>query len=125
MAAQSPVTDYPFTEAPASVELRFTLRGYDCSLVLKDITGQAVLTRLDGAISHLEKIGSQPTAHDAATAAPATNGHAQAAFDSIAPTCPTHGKAMKQSQHGGWFCPVKVAADDGTGKAVFCKQKVS
>jgi hypothetical protein len=41
-----------------------------------------------------------------------------------APTCPTHGKPMQPSKHGGgWFCPVKVADDDGTGKPVYCKQR--
>lgn len=114
MAAQAPTQEYPFTEAPASVELRFTLRGYDCSLVLKDVTGQAALTRLDTAITHLEKIGSQPNA------APATNGHAATGTP---PTCPTHGKAMKASQRGGWFCPAKLIEDDGSGKPIYCKAK--
>ena len=41
-----------------------------------------------------------------------------------APLCSTHGKPMRQSQHGGWFCPVKIADDDGTGRPVYCKQKV-
>lgn len=113
--AESPITEYPFTEAPASVELRFTLRGYDCSLVLKDVTGQGALTRLDTAITHLEKIGSEPNAP-----APATNGHAATG---TAPICPTHGKPMKPSQRGGWFCPVKLLEDDGSGKPVYCKAK--
>lgn len=37
------------------------------------------------------------------------------------PLCPIHNKPMKPSQHGGWFCPVKIAEDDGTGKPVYCK----
>ena len=41
-----------------------------------------------------------------------------------APVCPTHGKPMQASKYGGWYCPVKIADDDGTGKAVYCKQKV-
>jgi len=40
-----------------------------------------------------------------------------------APICPTHNKPMKASQHGGWYCPVKIAEDGGDGKPVYCKQK--
>jgi len=116
MAAQTPIPDYPFTEAPASVELRFTLRGYDCSLVLKDVTGQSVLTRLDAAITHLEKIGSAPNA----TPAPATNG---TAANGTPPMCPIHNSPMKLSRHGGWYCPAKILDDDGSGKPVYCKAK--
>ena len=50
------------------------------------------------------------------------NGHA---LEAAAPICPTHGKAMKPSQRGGWYCPVKIAEDDGAGHPVYCKQKAS
>jgi hypothetical protein len=41
--------------------------------------------------------------------APTTNGSGGV------PVCPTHGKPMKLSQYDeGYFCPQKVAADDGT-----------
>ena len=40
------------------------------------------------------------------------------------PICPTHKSVMKRSQHGGWFCSVKVADDDGRGKPIYCKQSV-
>ena len=40
-----------------------------------------------------------------------------------APLCPTHGKPMKQGKGGGWYCPVKLLEDDGTGKPVYCKQR--
>jgi len=44
--------------------------------------------------------------------------------DGAAPICPTHNKPMLASKHGsGWYCPVKVADDDGTGKPVYCKQR--
>jgi hypothetical protein len=52
------------------------------------------------------------------------NGTSDAGNES-APLCPTHNKPMKPSKYGdGWYCPVKVADDDGTGKAVYCKQRV-
>ena len=41
-----------------------------------------------------------------------------------APLCPTHSKPMKASKHGGWYCPVKIADDDGTGKPAYCRQRV-
>jgi len=42
-----------------------------------------------------------------------------------APLCPTHNKPMKPSKHGkGFYCPVKIADDDGTGRPVYCKQQV-
>ena len=51
---------------------------------------------------------------------PTTNG----AKINGAPQCPTHNRPMQPSKHGGYFCPVKVADDDGTGKAAYCKQRV-
>lgn len=39
------------------------------------------------------------------------------------PMCPTHNKPMKAGQRGGWYCPTRIADDDGTGKPVYCKQK--
>ena len=45
------------------------------------------------------------------------------ATPSDAPTCPTHNKPMKQGKRG-WYCPVKIADDDGTGRPVYCKQTV-
>jgi len=41
-----------------------------------------------------------------------------------APLCPTHGTPMRESQYGGWYCPVKVADDGGDGRPVYCRQKV-
>ena len=57
----------------------------------------------------------------------ASNGAAAAAQSNggIAPLCPTHGTPMKASKFegGGHYCTQKIADDDGTGKAVYCKQK--
>jgi len=56
------------------------------------------------------------------------NGHAPSngnSHNGTAPLCPTHGTPMKRSQHGsGWYCSTKIAEDDGTGKPVYCKQRV-
>ena len=39
------------------------------------------------------------------------------------PLCPTHNRPMKMGKGGSWYCPVKVADDDGTGRPVYCKQR--
>ena len=36
------------------------------------------------------------------------------------PACPTHKTPMKRGKRG-WFCPVKLLDDDGTGRPVYCK----
>lgn len=108
-----------FTEAPASCTVKFYIGDYDAMLTLRDMTGQALLAKLPALLSTLGKMGATPTYRrrdaDPASNGQATNGNAQ--------ICPTHGKPMKESQHGGWFCPVKIADDDGSGKPVYCKAK--
>lgn len=47
-------------------------------------------------------------------AAPSTTATADA------PTCPTHGCAMKQGRRG-WYCPTKILDDGGDGRPVYCK----
>jgi len=49
---------------------------------------------------------------------------AQAEPTAEPPLCPVHNVRMKRSKYGGWYCPVKIADDDGTGKPVYCKQRV-
>ena len=41
----------------------------------------------------------------------------------LPPSCPTHNRPMQRGKRGDWYCPVKVADDDGTGKPVYCKQR--
>ncbi len=102
------------SEAPASVTVRLPYRGRDVMLTLRGATGGEVLGRLDVALTWLEQHGATP--------APA--GMAAAAAD-VAPTCPTHGRPMKAGRKGGWFCPAKVAEDDGAGRPVYCRQRVN
>ena len=83
-------------------------------LTLRDDSGAALLPKVQAAIEHLNKMGAQPNG----------KGNGGNGGNGNAPTCPTHGRPMKPSKHGGWYCPVKVADDDGTGKPVYCKQKV-
>jgi len=107
---------FTFTEAPASCNVRFTWRGFDTMLTLRDTSGKALLDKMGAALDTLEKLGAEPTGYRSNGQNATTNGNA--------PLCPTHGQPMKPSKYGGWYCAVKIADDDGTGRAVYCKQKV-
>ena len=100
------------TEAPASVTVKLAYRGHDVMLTLRGLDGRSVLGRLDVALTWLEQHGATPAPVGARAAA-------------AAPTCPTHGGAMKAGKRGGWFCPVKIADDDGAGRPIYCRQRVS
>jgi hypothetical protein len=73
-------------------------------------TVNELLGRVDKLLSTLIDSGYGPMATSVATPE-----------NPSAPLCPIHKKPMKQSQYGGWFCPQKVADDDGSGKPVYCK----
>jgi len=96
-----------FTEAPASVNLKFNYKGFSgVMLTLRASTGTEVLTKLDGALIALEKMGAIP------------NGKPVSSQNGDTPSCQHHG-SMKRSQHfAGWYCPKKL--DNGK----YCSQKV-
>ena len=104
---------YGFTEAPASINFRFTHHGYTCQLTLRDATGIGVIEKLDSAIQFLEKRG----------VVPAANGHSTNGNEST-PTCPDHNKPMKASKFGGWYCPVSVGEHPQTGEKLYCTHKI-
>jgi len=108
-------------EAPVSWTVRYTSpEGFDCMLTLRGTEVKAVMGQAKAAVEAMVKAGCKPQAsHTPAVASGNGNGHS----DDAAPMCPTHNKPMKRSQRGGWYCPAKVADDDGTGKPVYCKQK--
>jgi len=112
-------------EALASFSVKaFSPSGFDCMLTIRDSNTQNLMKRAEGVLAWLTVKNFTPPPARSYNG----NGNAQAASagdgDESAPMCPTHHKAMKRSQRGtGFFCPVKVADDDGTGKAVYCKQK--
>jgi len=108
-----------FTEAPASWNTRYTRPdGFVCQLTLRGTDGADLLPKTDQAINWLLEHGCQPGGNGY------KKNNGQSAGNGNAPTCPTHGQPMKPSRYGGWYCAVKIAEDDGTGKAVYCKQKV-
>ena len=102
-------------EAPASVTVKVLYKGFDVLLTLRGHDGRSVLGRLDTALTWLEQHGATP-------AQTSSSGKATA---EAAPTCPTHGRPMKAGKRGGWFCTVKLADDDGTGKPVYCRQRIN
>ncbi|MCZ7568908.1 MAG: hypothetical protein M5U01_10025 [Ardenticatenaceae bacterium] len=124
MSANANGAPAPLPEAPASATLRVHLRGYDLLLTLRDHSGLALLEKVTAAIDHLERLGATPApTHDAGRAG---SGSPQAAgAGGAAPRCPTHGREMKPARRGGWFCPARIADDDGSGKPAYCRHKVS
>lgn len=105
-------------EAPASVTVKVLYRGHDVMFTLRGLDGRSVLGRLDVALTWLEQHGATP-----ATTSGSSTGPAAAAGP--APVCPTHGRPMKAGRKGGFFCPVKIADDDGAGKPVYCRQRIN
>jgi hypothetical protein len=103
-----------FTEAPASATMKIDYKGYDVLFTLRAGTGAELLDKLSKAVDYFESHNISPAA----------NGHAKPTPAGDAPLCPAHNKPMKQSQRGGWYCPVKLLEDGGDGKPVYCKQKV-
>lgn len=105
------------SEAPVSWNTRYIdPRGYDCMLTLRGDNLKAVMTTAMAALAAMAAQGCKPG-----------NGHAAAIGSNgqPAPICPTHGKPMKQSQRGGWYCPQRIAEDDGSGKPIYCKAKAT
>ena len=110
-----------FAEAPVSWNTRYTSsQGFDCQLTLRGTDPAAVLKTAAEIMAKMADAGIAPASG---------NGHCKAQTVSTpaqgeAPLCPAHGTPMKPSQHGaGWYCPSKIAEDDGTGKPVYCKQR--
>ncbi len=111
-----------FTEAPASLNLRFDYNGFKgIMLTLRASTGLDVLAKLDGALAKLDKMGATPAGGQGGERYAASAACPPA--DANAPMCPTHGngvgKDMDRSKHfAGWYCPNKM--QDGS----YCKHTV-
>lgn len=108
-----PTTPRSWTEAPASVNIKIMLRGYDCMLTLRAESGGEVLGKLDAAITWLSE-------HDAYPTPPRANGNGAhpaepAPAPAQAPTlaggqpdpgwCPIHGVSMTRRERNGevWY----------------------
>jgi hypothetical protein len=110
--------DHLLPEAPASASAKMTSpNGIEWLVTTRDFTVSGLMTKIKVLEEHLLKTGWTPASgRSARSDAPATNGST--------PMCPTHGTPMKPSKFGGFYCPEKIADNDGTGKPIYCKQKV-
>lgn len=114
-----------YSEAPCSFNIKaFSPGGFDIMLTLRSDDGGELMPRALAALKWLQDNGFAPSRTNGYSRQPAANGTTGPAAGQ-APTCPVHGTEMKVSKHGsGFFCPTKVADDDGTGKPVYCKQRI-
>lgn len=118
MLAAPPSDQAALPEAPASVTVKVLYKGFDVLLTLRGHDGRSVLGRLDAALGWLETHGATP-------ATGSSSGRAETSTSGPAPVCPTHGRPMKVGRRGGWFCTAKLVDDDGTGKPVYCRQRIN
>lgn len=111
-----------FGEAPASWNTRYISKhGFVCQLTLRGDDPIALLKLANDLMARMAEAGIQPAGDGHAKPVPVAG---ETPTDVEAPLCPTHKLPMKPSKFGGWHCTVKVAPDDGTGRPVYCKQKV-
>ena len=98
-------------EAPASATVKPThaATGYEWLLSCRADSVRELVARVEYLTTWLVDNGWQP-----ATPRPAVPDVGNA------PTCPTHGVAMKQGRRG-WYCPTKILDDGGDGRPVYCK----
>lgn len=122
LAAPAVSTALQLPEAPASVTVKVMYRGFDVMLTLRDIDGRAALGKLDAALGWFEAHGATPAptynSRPARQGAPIGD-----TTTAAAPVCPTHNRPMKPGRKGGFFCPTKIADDDGTGRPVYCRHR--
>jgi len=105
-----------FSEAPASLTLKISYRGYnDVLFTLRSNSGVDLLSKLDAVLDRLEKMGAEPA--PARDATPAGAGQANGA-PAEPPICRYHGPMKPSKKHGGWYCPKKM------GDGSYCQEKV-
>lgn len=95
-------------EAPASVTVKFSLKGFDTMLTLRDHSGYELLKKLETALDTLEKMGAEPTAHRQ-PATPQDNGQ-----EPDGKICPLHSAKMTRREKQGdvWYSH-KAYSPDG------------
>lgn len=112
-------------EAPVSFNVKaISPGGFDCMLTIRGEDSADLMGRALRALDWLADQGFQ-AAYAGPVAAPVQEAAAAAGNGSVqGPVCPVHQVAMKASKFGGWFCPQQIAPDDGTGRPVYCKQRI-
>jgi len=121
----------PLPEAPCSVTARVDFHGAkDVLLTFRGHDGRSTLKQLAQALDWIWALDAPANAPAPAPAAPAA--YAQPANGAGMPqagagqVCPTHGLALKPSKNrpGEFYCPQKIADDNGAGKPLYCQFKV-
>ena len=83
-------------------------------LTLRAESGRDVLTKLDGALVALDKMGATPT-----TTGPKPNGsNGTPTSGGAAPVCKYHGEMKRSTKFAGWYCSSKM------GDGSYCKESV-
>lgn len=112
-----------FTEAPASINIKFVWHGFDTMLTIRDARVNVALKKYEAAIGHLEKMGAKPTPArnyggnranaNASGQQAGGNGEDKPKYcthkNDEPGFCPVHGKELKKSKHHpGYYCPTKL-----------------
>lgn len=115
------ISNNPNVAAAGPEAPRFTARvligGLDCLLTVPAWADPSDLARLVGLAEALAALGATPAPSGPGPFAAGAGARLPAPG---APSCPAHGTPMRQGRRG-WFCPAKVADDDGTGRPSYCK----
>jgi hypothetical protein len=115
---------------PAKLVLHFEAHGLPGQITIGDQKARTLIDALPKLVGALADAGaSAPRAADRPDRwndGPEHEPPPGVFGDENPPRCPQHHKLMKRSQYGdrNWFCPAKVAEDDGTGRPVYCKYTV-
>lgn len=114
MPEQTKTDERTWTEAPASVNLKFNFRGFDTMLTLRGESGADVLPKLETAIEWLQGHGA------AATVAGNGNGNGTQGGDSETKICAIHGAKMRRREKQGdiWY---SHRAFDENGNEYWCR----
>jgi hypothetical protein len=101
-----------WTEAPASINIKFIFDGYDTMLTLRGESGAEVLPKLKDAIGWLAEHGAQPNDYASGNGSePETH------------VCPIHHVAMRRREKQGdvWYSHKAINPD--TGEEYWCRGK--
>jgi len=103
-----------WTEAPASVNIKFQFEGYDTMLTLRGDSGADVLPKLRDAIGWLDDHGADPTQK-------AAGGNDSGGSKPEPNVCPIHHVAMRRREKNGDVWYSHKAIDPETGAEYWCR----
>jgi hypothetical protein len=111
MTERAQTTKRTWTEAPASVKLKFEFRGFDTMLTLRGESGAEVLPKLEAAITWLGE-------HGAGGLLTLSSGNGNEPETKV---CPLHGVAMKKREKYGDVWWSHQAINPATGEKFWCR----